>query len=64
MARLLIVDDERNIRRSPVTFFESRGHLVRAAESGTQAIASLAETNVTALWRKRRRYGSSNPIVE
>src|SRR6267154_312636 len=44
MARLLIVDDERNIRRSLVTFFESFGHAVRAAESGTQAVASLAET--------------------
>jgi len=44
MARLLIVDDERNIRRSLVTFFESLGHAVRAAESGTQAVASLAET--------------------
>jgi len=44
MARLLIVDDERNIRRSLVTFFESLGHTVRAAESGTQAVAMLAET--------------------
>src|SRR6202045_4003274 len=44
MARLLIVDDERNIRRSLVTFFESLGHVVRAAESGTQAVAMLAET--------------------
>src|SRR5712675_2689982 len=44
MTRLLIVDDERNIRRSLVTFFESLGHTVRAAESGTQAVALLAET--------------------
>ena len=44
MARLLIVDDERNIRRSLATFFESLGHEVRAAESGPQAIAMLAET--------------------
>src|SRR6267142_1538884 len=44
MTRLLIVDDERNIRRSLVTFFESLGHTVRAAESGTQAVAMLAET--------------------
>ena len=43
MARLLIVDDERNIRRSLVTFFESLGHTVRAAESGPQAVAMLAE---------------------
>ncbi len=32
MAKLLIVDDERNIRRSLMTFFESLGHMVRAAE--------------------------------
>src|SRR6266850_28479 len=44
MTRLLIVDDERNIRGSLVTFFESLGHTVRAAESGTQAVAMLAET--------------------
>src|SRR5258705_280647 len=44
MTSLLIVDDERNIRRSLVTFFESLGHTVRAAESGTQAVAMLAET--------------------
>ncbi len=34
MAKLLIVDDERNIRRSLTTFFESLGHEVRAAENG------------------------------
>jgi two-component system, NtrC family, response regulator AlgB len=44
MAKLLIVDDERNIRRSLTTFFESLGHLVRAAENGAQAVALLAET--------------------
>ena len=44
MAKLLIVDDERNIRRSLITFFESLGHEVRAAENGAQAVALLAET--------------------
>ncbi|MGC1189488.1 MAG: response regulator, partial [Candidatus Binatus sp.] len=44
MARLLIVDDERNIRRSLTTFFESLGHEVRGAENGAQAVALLAET--------------------
>ncbi|MGA6973566.1 MAG: response regulator, partial [Candidatus Binatus sp.] len=44
MAKLLIVDDERNIRRSLTTFFESLGHHVRAAENGAQAVAFLAET--------------------
>src|SRR5258707_4749635 len=43
MAKLLIVDDERNIRRSLMTFFESLGHMVRAAENGAQAVALLAE---------------------
>jgi len=44
MAKLLIVDDERNIRRSLTTFFESLGHEVRAAENGPQAVVLLAET--------------------
>ena len=44
MAKLLIVDDERNIRRSLVSFFESLGHEVREAENGAQAVAMLAET--------------------
>ncbi|HEY6418391.1 MAG TPA: sigma-54 dependent transcriptional regulator [Candidatus Binataceae bacterium] len=44
MAKLLIVDDEKNIRGSLVTFFESLGHEARAAESGPKAIAALAET--------------------
>ena len=44
MAKLLIVDDERNIRRSLTTFFESLGHEVRGAENGAQAVALLAET--------------------
>jgi len=44
MAKLLIVDDERNIRRSLTTFFESLGHVVRAAENGTEAISLLGET--------------------
>ncbi len=43
MARLLIVDDEKNIRRSLATFFESLGHQVRSAESGPQAIALLPD---------------------
>jgi DNA-binding NtrC family response regulator len=34
MAKLLIVDDERSIRESLVTFFGLRGHEVREAGSG------------------------------
>lgn len=43
MARLLIVDDEKNIRRSLATFFESMAHEVHAAESGAQALQVLSE---------------------
>ncbi|HUO05766.1 MAG TPA: sigma-54 dependent transcriptional regulator [Candidatus Binataceae bacterium] len=43
MARLLIVDDEKNIRRSLTAFFESLGHQASAAESGAEAIAMLAD---------------------
>ena len=39
MAKLLIVDDEKNIRGNLATFFEGRGYKVRAAESGAQALA-------------------------
>jgi two-component system, NtrC family, response regulator AlgB len=45
MAKLLIVDDEKNIRGSLVTFFESLGHEARAAESGPKAMSALAETD-------------------
>jgi DNA-binding NtrC family response regulator len=43
MARLLVVDDEKNIRRNLASFLESCGHEVKAAESGPQALAILSE---------------------
>jgi NtrC-family two-component system response regulator AlgB len=43
MAKLLIVDDERNIRRNLERFFQSLGHTVATAEGGPQAVALLAE---------------------
>ncbi len=43
MARLLIVDDEKNIRRSLAMFFESLGHKAQAVESARQALGALAE---------------------
>jgi two-component system, NtrC family, response regulator AlgB len=42
MAKLLIVDDEKNIRTHLTTFFEGRGHDVRAGESGQQALTLLS----------------------
>jgi len=42
MASLLIVDDEKNIRRSLVSFFTSLGHSVASAENGREAVAMLA----------------------
>ncbi len=41
MARLLIVDDEKNIRANLASFFESLGHEVQTAESGRQARAMI-----------------------
>ncbi len=41
MARIVIVDDEKNIRRNLAAFFDSIGHSVRAAASGAEAIAAL-----------------------
>jgi NtrC-family two-component system response regulator AlgB len=46
MARLLIVDDEKNIRHGLAAFFESLGHQVREAESGTQAVAMLSDNQL------------------
>jgi len=42
MAKLLIVDDEKNIRSHLATFFESCGHQVRTVENGQQARALLS----------------------
>jgi DNA-binding NtrC family response regulator len=41
MARLLIVDDGKNIRSHLATYFEGRGHQVRTAESGREALGLL-----------------------
>ncbi len=43
MARLLIVDDEKNIRRNLVTFFESLHHEVSSVDSGAEAIKLINE---------------------
>ena len=42
MAKLLIVDDEKNIRSHLVTFFEGAGHKVKTAENGREALAQLS----------------------
>ncbi len=41
MARLLIVDDEKNIRANLASFFQSIGHEAETAESGRQARAMI-----------------------
>jgi len=41
MARLLIVDDEKNIRSNLAAFFQSIGHDAQSAESGHQARAMI-----------------------
>jgi len=43
MAKLLVVDDEKNIRNHLATFFESCGHKVRTAENATEALATLGD---------------------
>ncbi len=43
MAKLLIVDDDRNIRETLAIFFRIGGHRVRAVENGQAAVALLAE---------------------
>ena len=45
MARLLIVDDEKNIRRSLETFFQSCGHQVQTAADARAALDLLAASD-------------------
>ena len=44
MARMLIVDDEKNIRANLASFFQSIGHDAQIAESGRQARAMIEAT--------------------
>jgi DNA-binding NtrC family response regulator len=44
MAKLLIVDDEKNIRFSLVRFFDSLGHQMSEAENGSRASGILADS--------------------
>jgi CheY-like chemotaxis protein len=46
MAKLLIVDDEKNIRARLATFFEGCGHRVLTAESGARALEELSREPV------------------
>ena len=43
MAKLLVVDDEKNIRAHLSTLFESAGHQVATAENAQEALALLAQ---------------------
>jgi two-component system, NtrC family, response regulator AlgB len=43
VAKLLIVDDEKNIRGHLATFFRERGYEVQTAESGQQALAMFSD---------------------
>jgi DNA-binding NtrC family response regulator len=45
MAKLLIVDDDKNIRETLATFFRTCGHHVRTFENGQEALAAFAEDN-------------------
>ena len=54
MAKLLVVDDEKNIRVNLAKFLESCGHQVESAESGPQALAILA--GLLPAWLKARAH--------
>jgi len=45
MAKLLIVDDEKNIRATLATLFARRGYEVHAAESGPRALAAILDAS-------------------
>jgi NtrC-family two-component system response regulator AlgB len=49
MAKLLVVDDERNIRARLTGFFQSCGHSVQSAEGGAQALELLADNRLVDL---------------
>ena len=61
MAKLLIVDDERNIRQGICRFLESCKYKVTTAESGRQALEIIAETGdfdlVLSDWRMAEMNG-------
>ncbi len=78
MAKLLVVDDEKNIRTHLATFFETCGHTVRTAESAAQALATLAneggfdlvltdyrmaEVNGLALLQRIKQENPSLPVI-
>lgn len=77
MARILIVDDERNIRHNLGAFFESLGHEVAEAESAERALAAaaatafdvvltdyrMAEMNGLELLRETKRRAPDIPVV-
>jgi PleD family two-component response regulator len=52
MAKLLVVDDEKNIRVNLAKFLESCGHQVESAEGGPQALAILAGQGAKSIRRK------------
>jgi DNA-binding NtrC family response regulator len=45
VAHILVVEDEVNIRTALITMLEKRGHCVRGAEQGEEALALLGEAN-------------------
>jgi NtrC-family two-component system response regulator AlgB len=78
MAKLLIVDDEKNIRSHLATFFEGAGHQVKTAENGQQALAlisvdpsfdlmltdyRMAEMNGVELLQETRRHAPSLAVI-
>ncbi len=57
VAKILIVDDDRNIRRVLTASLESAGHLVAAAENAEQALELLAESPPNAVMTDVRMAG-------
>jgi NtrC-family two-component system response regulator AlgB len=77
MAKLLIVDDERNIRRTLATFFGSLGHQIKQVESGEEGVAAaraqdfdvvltdyrMAQMNGLELLHEIKRIAPQTPVV-
>jgi CheY-like chemotaxis protein len=53
VAKLLIVDDEKNIRSHLAMFFRERGYEVQTAESGQQALSMFSDQGANETRTKR-----------
>ena len=59
MAKLLVVDDEKNIRQTLGSYLESCGHQVRLADNSTRALELLASDDFDLVLTDYRMAGTN-----